>query len=134
MIDGVICFVMKGFGDMDDDVCLVSVVILIFMVKEFVVMCLQVLDSFIDIVWESFFNLGDDFSVFIGKIMDLFVIFCSFLEVLEVMKFLVLQDEERFFIIFVFRFYFFFCYIIIFVCFVVFKVLMIFVDLGKEIF
>lgn len=97
-------------------------------------MWLGFLDVFINIVWESLFNFGDDLSVSIGRVMDFFVMFCSFFEVLDIMKVFVVKDEECFFMLFVFRLYFFLRYIIIFVCFVVFKVFFIFVNFDVEVF
>ncbi|VBB86674.1 Putative TATA-binding protein-associated factor MOT1 [Podospora comata] len=132
MIDGVIRSVMKGLGDMDDDVRSASAATLIPMAKEFVAMRPQALDSLIDIVWESLSNLGDDLSASTGKIMDLLATLCSFPEVLEAMKLSASQDEERSFTTLVPRLYPFLRHTITSVRLAVLKALMTFVDLGKE--
>lgn len=105
MIDGVIRAVMKGLGDMDDDVRSVSAATLIPMAKEFVMMRPGSLDGLINIVWESLSNLGDDLSASTGRIMDLLATLCSFPEVLDTMKASAAQDEERSFTLLVPRLY-----------------------------
>ena len=105
MIDGVVKAVMKGLGDLDDDVRSVSAATLIPMAKEFVTMRPAALDGLINIVWESLSNLGDDLSASTGRIMDLLATLCSFPEVLEAMKASAAQDEERSFTLLVPRLY-----------------------------
>lgn len=105
MIDGVVRSVMKGLGDLDDDVRSVSAATLIPMAKEFVTMRPSALDGLIHIVWESLSNLGDDLSASTGRIMDLLATLCSFPEVLEAMKVSAAQDEERSFTLLVPRLY-----------------------------
>ncbi|KAK4169378.1 hypothetical protein QBC43DRAFT_307577 [Cladorrhinum sp. PSN259] len=132
MIDGVIRSVMKGLGDLDDDVRSASAATLIPMAKEFVMMRPQALDSLIHIVWESLSNLGDDLSASTGKIMDLLATLCSFPEVLEAMKASASQDEERSFTTLVPRLYPFLRHTITSVRLAVLKALMTFVNLGTE--
>ncbi|KAK4114248.1 hypothetical protein N656DRAFT_777416 [Canariomyces notabilis] len=132
MIDGVIRSVMKGLGDMDDDVRSVSAATLIPMAKEFVMMRRDALDGLINIVWESLSNLGDDLSASTGKIMDLLATLCSFPEVLEAMKVSASQDEERSFTLLVPRLYPFLRHTITSVRLAVLKALMTFADLGGE--
>ncbi|KAK1756056.1 hypothetical protein QBC47DRAFT_178986 [Echria macrotheca] len=132
MIDGVIRSVMKGLGDMDDDVRSVSAATLIPMAKEFVLMRPGALDGLIRIVWESLSNLGDDLSASTGKIMDLLATLCSFPEVLEAMKVSAAQDEERSFTRLVPRLYPFLRHTITSVRLAVLKALMTFVGLGAE--
>ncbi|KAK3368086.1 hypothetical protein B0H63DRAFT_528473 [Podospora didyma] len=132
MIDGVICAVMKGLGDADDDVRAVSAATLIPMAKEFVTLRPGALDGLINIVWESLSNLGDDLSASTGKIMDLLATLCSFPEVLEAMKVSASQDEERSFTLLVPRLYPFLRHTITSVRLAVLKALMTFANLGKE--
>ena len=132
MIDGVIGSVMKGLGDMDDDVRSVSAATLIPMAKEFVMMRPSALDSLVHIVWESLSNLGDDLSASTGKIMDLLATLCSFPEVLEAMKVSAAQDEERSFTRLVPRLYPFLRHTITSVRLAVLKALMTFANLGAE--
>ncbi|KAK0621437.1 hypothetical protein B0T17DRAFT_534049 [Bombardia bombarda] len=132
MIDGVIRTVMKGLGDMDDDVRSVSAATLIPMAKEFVTLRPGALDGLINIVWESLSNLGDDLSASTGKIMDLLATLCSFPEVLEAMKVSAAQDEERSFTLLVPRLYPFLRHTITSVRLAVLKALMTFVNLGSE--
>lgn len=132
MIDGVIGCVMKGLGDLDDDVRSASAATLIPMAKEFVMMRPHALDSLISIVWESLSNLGDDLSASTGKIMDLLATLCSFPEVLEAMKISASQDEERSFTTLVPRLYPFLRHTITSVRLAVLKALMTFVNLGAE--
>ncbi|KAI6782191.1 helicase-like protein [Emericellopsis cladophorae] len=105
MIDGVARAVMKGLGDMDDDVRAVSAATLIPMAKEYVAMRPDALSELIDIVWASLSNLGDDLSASTGRIMDLLATLCSFPEVLESMKASAAADEERSFTLLVPRLY-----------------------------
>ncbi|KAK4192120.1 putative TATA-binding protein-associated factor MOT1 [Podospora australis] len=132
MIDGVIRSVMKGLGDMDDDVRSASAATLIPMANEFVTMRPGALDSLINIVWESLSNLGDDLSASTGKIMDLLATLCSFPQVLEAMKLSASQDEERSFTLLVPRLYPFLRHTITSVRLAVLKALMTFVNLGSE--
>ncbi|KAI8671410.1 SNF2 family DNA-dependent ATPase domain-containing protein [Fusarium keratoplasticum] len=105
MIDGIIRTVMKGLGDMDDDVRSVSAATLIPMAKEFVTLRPGQLDGLVNIIWESLSNLGDDLSASTGRIMDLLATLCSFPEVLDAMKASAAQDEERSFTLLVPRLY-----------------------------
>ncbi len=132
MIDGVIRSVMKGLGDIDDDVRSVSAATLIPMAKEFILMRPGKLDGLINIVWESLSNLGDDLSASTGKIMDLLATLCSFPEVLETMKLSAAQDEERSFTLLVPRLYPFLRHTITSVRLAVLKALMTFANLGAE--
>ncbi|KAF4452540.1 putative MOT1-transcriptional accessory protein [Fusarium austroafricanum] len=105
MIDGIIKTVMKGLGDMDDDVRSVSAATLIPMAKEFVTLRPAQLEGLVNIIWESLSNLGDDLSASTGRIMDLLATLCGFPEVLEAMKASAAQDEERSFTLLVPRLY-----------------------------
>jgi len=105
MIDGIIKTVMKGLGDMDDDVRSVSAATLIPMAKEFVTLRPEQLDGLVNIIWESLSNLGDNLSASTGRIMDLLATLCGFPEVLEAMKASAAQDEERSFTLLVPRLY-----------------------------
>lgn len=132
MIDGVVCAVIKGLGDMDDDVRSVSAATLIPMAKEFVTLRPGSLNDLIHIVWESLSNLGDDLSASTGKIMDLLATLCSFPEVLKAMTASAAQDEERSFTLLVPRLYPFLRHTITSVRLAVLKALMTFVNLGNE--
>lgn len=132
MIDGIIKAVMKGLGDMDDDVRAVSAATLIPMAKEFVTMRPNSLDSLIHIVWESLSNLGDDLSASTGRIMDLLATLCGFPEVLEAMKASAAQDEERSFTLLVPRLYPFLRHTITSVRLAVLKALLTFAKLDNE--
>jgi TATA-binding protein-associated factor len=132
MIDGVIRAVMKGLGDLDDDVRSVSAATLIPMAKEFITMRPGALDGLINIVWESLSNLGDDLSASTGKIMDLLATLCSFPEVLETMKASAAQDEERSFTLLVPRLYPFLRHTITSVRLAVLKALLTFANLDGE--
>lgn len=132
MIDGVIRSVMKGLGDIDDDVRSVSAATLIPMAKEFVMKRPNALESLINIVWESLSNLGDDLSASTGKIMDLLATLCGFPEVLEAMKVTASQDEERSFTLLVPRLYPFLRHTITSVRLAVLKALMTFANLGSD--
>ena len=132
MIDGVIRAVMKGLGDMDDDVRSVSAATLIPMAKEFVTLRPGALDSLINIVWESLSNLGDDLSASTGKIMDLLATLCGFPEVLDAMKASASQDEERSFALLVPRLYPFLRHTITSVRLAVLKALITFASLEGE--
>lgn len=132
MIDGVIRAVMKGLGDMDDDVRSVSAATLIPMAKEFVTMRPEKLDGLVNIIWESLSNLGDDLSASTGRIMDLLATLCSFPEVLEAMKTSAAQDEERSFTLLVPRLYPFLRHTITSVRLAVLKALLTFANLGDD--
>ncbi|EKD20799.1 uncharacterized protein L3040_000906 [Drepanopeziza brunnea f. sp. 'multigermtubi'] len=105
LIDGVIKAVMKGLGDLDDDVRSVSAATLIPIAKEFVNLRPEALDGLINIVWECLSNLGDDLSASTGQIMDLLAKLCSFPEVLEAMKQNAARDPEKSFALLVPRLY-----------------------------
>lgn len=105
MIDGVIAAVMKGLGDLDDDVRSVSAATLIPIAKEFVNLRPEALNGLINIVWECLSNLGDDLSASTGQIMDLLAKLCSFPEVLEAMKKNAAADPEQSFALLVPRLY-----------------------------
>ncbi|KAM4054666.1 hypothetical protein HRG_005490 [Hirsutella rhossiliensis] len=132
MIDGIIRAVMKGLGDMDDDVRSVSAATLIPMAKEFVMMRPAALEALTNIVWESLSNLGDDLSASTGRIMDLLATLCGFPEVLEAMKTSAAQDEERSFTLLVPRLYPFLRHTITSVRLAVLKALLTFANLGAE--
>lgn len=132
MIDGVIKAVMKGLGDMDDDVRSVSAATLIPMAKEFVSMRPGSLDELTSIVWESLSNLGDDLSASTGRIMDLLATLCGFPEVLEAMKKSAQEDEERSFTLLVPRLYPFLRHTITSVRLAVLKALLTFAKLADE--
>lgn len=132
LVDGVCNAVMKGLGDMDDDVRSVSAATLIPMAKEVVMMRPDSLDALINIVWESLSNLGDDLSASTGKIMDLLATLCSFPEVLNTMKASAAMDEERSFTLLVPRLYPFLRHTITSVRLAVLKALMTFAHLGQD--
>jgi TATA-binding protein-associated factor len=132
MIDGAIKAVMKGLGDMDDDVRSVSAATLIPMAQEFVTMRPGALDALTSIVWESLSNLGDDLSASTGRIMDLLATLCGFPEVLEAMKASAAKDEERSFTLLVPRLYPFLRHTITSVRLAVLKALFTFANLADE--
>lgn len=132
MIDGVIKAVMKGLGDMDDDVRAVSAATLIPMAQEFVTMRPAALDDLTSIVWESLSNLGDDLSASTGRIMDLLATLCGFPEVLDAMKKSAAEDEERSFTLLVPRLYPFLRHTITSVRLAVLKALLTFANLADE--
>lgn len=132
MIDGVIRAVMRGLGDLDDDVRSVSAATLIPMAKEFVTMRPDSLDPLIAIVWDSLSNLGDDLSASTGRVMDLLATLCSFPEVLKAMKNSAAQDEERSFTLLVPRLYPFLRHTITSVRLAVLKALLTFANLDSE--
>lgn len=105
LIDGVIEAVMKGLGDLDDDVRSVSAATLIPIAKEFVNLRPEALTGLVNIVWECLSNLGDDLSASTGQIMDLLAKLCSFPEVLEAMKQNAAADSEQSFALLVPRLY-----------------------------
>jgi TATA-binding protein-associated factor len=132
MIDGVIRAVMKGLGDLDDDVRSVSAATLIPMANEFVIMRPDALTGLINIVWESLSNLGDDLSASTGKIMDLLATLCGFPEVLDAMKATAAEDEERSFTLLVPRLYPFLRHTITSVRLAVLKALLTFANLESD--
>ncbi|CAI4218026.1 unnamed protein product [Parascedosporium putredinis] len=132
LVDGVCNAVMKGLGDVDDDVRSVSAATLIPMAKEVVTLRPHSLDALINIVWESLSNLGDDLSASTGKIMDLLATLCSFPEVLRTMKQSAAMDEERSFTLLVPRLYPFLRHTITSVRLAVLKALMTFANLGED--
>ncbi|PHH74275.1 hypothetical protein CDD80_3198 [Ophiocordyceps camponoti-rufipedis] len=132
MIDGIITAVMKGLGDVDDDVRSVSAATLIPMAKEFVAMRPAALKDLVNIVWESLSNLGDDLSASTGRIMDLLATLCGFPEVLEAMKASAAQDEERSFTLLVPHLYPFLRHTITSVRLAVLKSLLTFANLDAE--
>lgn len=132
LVDGVCNAVMKGLGDVDDDVRSVSAATLIPMAKEVVTLRPHSLDALINIVWESLSNLGDDLSASTGKIMDLLATLCSFPEVLRTMKESAAMDEERSFTLLVPRLYPFLRHTITSVRLAVLKALMTFANLGQD--
>lgn len=95
MIDGVIAAVMKGLGNVDDDVRSVSAATLIPIAQEFVNLRPAALTELINIVWGCLADLGDDLSASTGQIMDLLAKLCSFPEVLNAMKKNAAEDEEQ---------------------------------------
>lgn len=105
LIDGVIEAVMKGLGDLDDDVRSVSAGTLIPIAKEFVNLRPEALAGLVNIVWECLSNLGDDLSASTGQIMDLLAKLCGFPEVLEAMKQNAAADSEQSFALLVPRLY-----------------------------
>jgi TATA-binding protein-associated factor len=105
LIDGVIQAVMKGLGDLDDDVRSVSAATLIPIAKEFVNLRPEALTGLVNIVWECLSNLGDDLSASTGQIMDLLAKLCGFPEVLEAMKKNAAADPEQSFALLVPRLY-----------------------------
>ncbi|RDA92948.1 hypothetical protein CP533_5552 [Ophiocordyceps camponoti-saundersi (nom. inval.)] len=132
MIDGIIAAVMKGLGDLDDDVRSVSAATLIPMAKEFVAMRPAALTDLVNIVWESLSNLGDDLSASTGRIMDLLATLCGFPEVLQAMKASAAQDEERSFTLLVPHLYPFLRHTITSVRLAVLKALLTFANLGAD--
>jgi TATA-binding protein-associated factor len=105
LIDGVVEAVMKGLGDLDDDVRSVSAGTLIPIAKEFVNLRPEALTGLVNIVWECLSNLGDDLSASTGQIMDLLAKLCGFPEVLEAMKENAAADSEQSFALLVPRLY-----------------------------
>ena len=105
LIDGVIQAVMKGLGDIDDDVRAVSAATLVPIAKEFVDLRPHALNSLITIVWDCLAELRDDLSASTGSVMDLLAKLCSFPEVLEAMKKNASVDTEHSFAMLVPRLY-----------------------------
>lgn len=132
IIDGIIRAVMKGLGDLDDDVRSVSAATLIPMAQEVVTMRPEALEELVNIVWESLSNLGDDLSASTGRIMDLLATLCGFPEVLDAMKASAHKDEERSFARLVPRLYPFLRHTITSVRLAVLKALNTFVSLSED--
>ncbi|KAL8677141.1 MAG: hypothetical protein Q9186_006396 [Xanthomendoza sp. 1 TL-2023] len=86
LMDGVVEAVMKGLGDLDDDVRAVSASTLTPIAKEFVALRPAALDGLMDIVWDCLSDLRDDLSASTGSVMDLLAKLCSFPEVLSAMQ------------------------------------------------
>ncbi|KAL8808389.1 MAG: hypothetical protein Q9200_004303 [Gallowayella weberi] len=86
LMDGVVEAVMKGLGDLDDDVRAVSASTLTPIAKEFVALRPAALDGLMHIVWDCLSDLRDDLSASTGSVMDLLAKLCSFPEVLVAMQ------------------------------------------------
>ncbi|KAL8724456.1 MAG: hypothetical protein Q9166_007941 [cf. Caloplaca sp. 2 TL-2023] len=86
LMDGVVEAVMKGLGDLDDDVRAVSASTLTPIAKEFVALRPAALEGLMDIVWDCLSDLRDDLSASTGSVMDLLAKLCSFPEVLVAMQ------------------------------------------------
>lgn len=86
LLDGVVCAVMRGLADHDDDVRAVSAATLIPIAAEFITLRPQAVDGLINVVWECLSHLKDDLSASTGSVMDLLAKLCSFPQVLEAMK------------------------------------------------
>ncbi|KAK3706120.1 TATA-binding protein-associated factor mot1 [Vermiconidia calcicola] len=95
LVDGVLECVIKGLGDLDDDVRSVSAATLIPVAKEFVNVRQHELGNLISVVWECLSSLSDDLSASTGAVMDLLAKLCSFPEVLEAMKWNAMTDPEQ---------------------------------------
>ncbi|KAK4554894.1 TATA-binding protein-associated factor mot1 [Recurvomyces mirabilis] len=95
LLDGVLECVVKGLGDMDDDVRSVSAATLIPVAKELVEVRSDELSHLISVVWECLSSLSDDLSASTGSVMDLLAKLCSFPEVLEAMKKNAAVDPEQ---------------------------------------
>jgi TATA-binding protein-associated factor len=86
LLDGVVCAVMRGLADLDDDVRAVSAATLIPIAAEFITLRPQAVDGLINVVWECLSHLKDDLSASTGSVMDLLAKLCSFPQVLETMR------------------------------------------------
>ncbi|KAK3197458.1 hypothetical protein GRF29_216g214392, partial [Pseudopithomyces chartarum] len=95
LMDGVLNAVIKGLGDMDDDVRAISAATLIPVAKEFVEMRPDRLKELINEVWSCLSSLTDDLSASTGFIMDLLAKLCSFPKVLEAMQANAQMDESQ---------------------------------------
>ncbi|RMY32335.1 hypothetical protein D0866_06679 [Hortaea werneckii] len=95
LMDCVLECVIKGLGDMDDDVRSVSAATLIPVAKEFVNFRQSELSHLISVVWECLSSLSDDLSASTGSVMDLLAKLCSFPEVLDAMKINAEKDPEQ---------------------------------------
>jgi len=95
LMDGVLECVIKGLGDVDDDVRSVSAATLIPVAKEFVNVRSGELGHLISVVWECLSSLSDDLSASTGSVMDLLAKLCSFPEVLDAMKRNAMTDPDQ---------------------------------------
>lgn len=95
LMDGVLNAVIKGLGDMDDDVRAISAATLIPVAKEFVEMRPDRLKELINEVWSCLSSLTDDLSASTGFIMDLLAKLCGFPKVLEAMQANAQMDESQ---------------------------------------
>ncbi|KAF1958260.1 hypothetical protein CC80DRAFT_559169 [Byssothecium circinans] len=95
LMDGVLNAVIKGLGDMDDDVRAISAATLIPVAKEFVEMRPDRLQELMNQVWSCLSSLQDDLSASTGYIMDLLAKLCSFPQVLAAMKANAQTDESQ---------------------------------------
>ena len=95
LMDGVLTAVIKGLGDMDDDVRAISAATLIPVANELVVMRPKALEGLMDQVWSCLANLQDDLSASTGSIMDLLAKLCSFPQVLEAMQICAQHDPTK---------------------------------------
>lgn len=95
LMDGVVEAVMKGLGDMDDDVRAVSASTLTPIAKEFVALRPAALEGLMDIVWDCLADLRDDLSASTGSVMDLLAKLCSFPEVLVAMQSNAAKDSQH---------------------------------------
>lgn len=105
IMDGVVRAVMKGLGDLDDDVRAVSAATLVPIAKDFVCLRPEALNGMINIVWDCLSNLRDDLSASTGSVMDLLAKLCSFPEVLGAMKKNAAVDPDQSFALLVPRLY-----------------------------
>ncbi|PVH97564.1 hypothetical protein DM02DRAFT_79104 [Periconia macrospinosa] len=95
LMDGVLAVVIKGLGDMDDDVRAISAATLIPVAKEFVEMRPDRLQELMNQVWSCLYSLQDDLSASTGYIMDLLAKLCSFPQVLVAMQVNAQKDESQ---------------------------------------
>ena len=95
LMDRVVQAVMKGLGDVDDDVRAVSASTLTPIAKEFVTLRPSALEGLMDIVWDCLSDLRDDLSASTGSIMDLLAKLCSFPQVLTAMKSNAAKDSQH---------------------------------------
>ncbi|KAI9883038.1 MAG: TATA-binding protein-associated factor mot1 [Watsoniomyces obsoletus] len=93
LIDGVLRAVMKGLGDLDDDVRAVSAATLIPIASDLVNLRPGTLPTLINVVWDCLEGLRDDLSASTGSVMDLLAKLCTFPEVLEAMRKNAAADE-----------------------------------------
>ncbi|CCX05040.1 Similar to Probable helicase mot1; acc. no. O43065 [Pyronema omphalodes CBS 100304] len=105
LLDGVVCAVMRGLADHDDDVRAVSAATLIPIAAEFITLRPQAVDGLINVVWECLSHLKDDLSASTGSVMDLLAKLCSFPQVLEAMKHKASTDPSQSFSLLVPRLY-----------------------------
>ncbi|KAI9852363.1 MAG: TATA-binding protein-associated factor mot1 [Thelocarpon superellum] len=132
LLDGVVRAVMKGLGDVDDDVRAVSAATMTPIAKELVQLRPGALDELINIVWGCLSNLRDDLSASTGSVMDLLAKLCSFPEVLQAMKRNALDDSAQSFALLVPRLYPFLRHTISSVRSAVLRALLTFLDLNGE--